>query len=133
MAKLIFVFIVFLLFVWRVQSGYHNGIMKEIVTILSGAISLAGVALLLLAISSYRAKAVSLFVLCVVGLAALGIVFKVCGLIFKPMLALGDVAVIGGVNKMFGAVMGAGEAIALSALFYYLYGYILDWIGRGAL
>ena len=107
--------------------------MKEIVTILSFVISLAGVALLFLAISSYRAKATSLFVLCVIGLAALGIVFKVCGLIFKPMLALGDAAVIGGVNRMFGAVMGAVEAVALSVLLYYIYGYILDWIGRGAL
>lgn len=131
MSKLIFVFIVFLLFVWRIQRGYHNGMMKEIVTILSSVISLAGVALLFLAISSYRAKAVSLFVLCVIGLAALGIVFKVCGLIFKPMLALGDTAVIGGVNRMFGAVMGAAEALALSVLFYYLYWCILGWIGRG--
>lgn len=133
MAKLIFVFIIFLLFIWRIRTGYHNGILREIVTILSGVISLASVALLFLAISSYREKALSMFAVCVIGLTALGIVFKVCRLIFRPILALGDISVIGGLNKLFGAAMGFAEAVALSCLFYYIYEYILDHLGWGVL
>lgn len=107
--------------------------MREIVTILSGIISLASVALIFFAISGYREKALSVFALSVIGLTVLGLVFKVCNLIFKPILALGDVAVIGGVNKLLGAVMGAAEAVALSCLCYYLFDYILGYIGVGVL
>ena len=46
MFRLIFVLIIFLLFIWRVKRGFANGIMKEIVTILSGVISLICVALI---------------------------------------------------------------------------------------
>lgn len=124
MRKIIFALIVFLLFVWRIKKGFRNGIMKEIVTILSGGIALVCVALILLAVSS-KDKAPSVFVLCLIGLAVLGIVYKLCSLIFRPILALSNVSVIGGFNKILGAVMGAAEAAIFSFLLYY----ILDYMG----
>lgn len=99
--------------------------MKEIVTILSGAVSLVSVALIFFAISSYIAKAMSALTLCVAGLIALGVVFKICSLIFRPILALSNFSVIGGFNKIMGAVMGAVEAVILSFLIYY----VLDRMG----
>lgn len=120
MTKLIFALIIFLLFIWRIKKGFHNGIMKEIVTILSGVISLISVALVFFAISSYREKALSVFTVCVIGLTVLGIVFKLCSLIFRPILALSNISVIGVFNKIMGAVMGAVEAAALSGLIYYV-------------
>ena len=133
MTKFIFVLIIFLLFIWRIRKGFHNGIMKEIVTILSGAISLVSVVLVFFAISSYREKALSVFALCVIGLVVLGVVFKLCGLIFKPILALSNISVIGMFNRIMGAIMGAAEAIALSFLLYYIFDQILDYMGRGVL
>ena len=125
MTKFIFVLIIFLLFIWRIRKGYHNGIMKEIVTILSGVVSLISVALVFFAISSYREKALSVFALCVIGLIVLGVVFKVCSLIFRPIMALGNISVIGVFNKAMGAAMGAVEAAALSYLLYRA----LDYMG----
>ena len=133
MAKLVFVSVIFLLFIWRIRAGYCNGVMREFVNILSGIISMASVLFLFFAISSYKEKAMSLFALCVIGLAVLGLVFKVCRLICRPLLAFGDISVISGVNKIFGAAMGAAEAVALSWLFYYIYEGILDHIGIGVL
>lgn len=98
--------------------------MKEIVTILSGGIALVSVALIFIAVSS-RDKAPSVFVLCVIGLVVLGIVYKLCSLIFRPILALSNISVIGGFNKILGAAMGAAEAAVLS---YFLY-IILDRLG----
>ncbi len=118
MRKFIFVLIVFLLFVWRIKKGFSNGIMKEIVNILSAIVSLVCVALVFFAISSLLAKAMSMLAVCVIGLILLGIVFKICGLIFRPILALSNISVIGGLNKMMGAIMGAAEAGMLSYLFY---------------
>lgn len=124
MTKFIFVLVVFLLFVWRIKKGFSNGIMKEIVNILSAVVSLVCVALVLLAISSLVAKALSTLVVCVFGLILLGIIFKICGLIFRPILSISNVSVIGGLNKILGAVLGAGEACALAYLLYRLLDYM---------
>lgn len=125
MTKFIFALIIFLLFIWRIRKGFRNGIMKEIVTILSGVISLISVALVFFAISSYREKALSMFALCVIGLAVLGAVFKLCSLILRPILALSNISVIGAFDSILGAVMGAVEAAAISCMVYY----VLDHMG----
>lgn len=125
MTKFIFVLIIFLVFVWRIKRGFGNGIMKEIANILSAVVSLVCVALLFMAAGSVMAKAMSTLMVCVIGLLLLGIVFKICSLIFRPILALGNLSVIGGINKIMGAVMGAAEACALSYLLYRA----LDYIG----
>lgn len=119
MTKFIFVLVIFLLFIWRIKKGFRNGIMREIVTIISGVIALISAGLAFFAYSSYRQKAPSLFALCAAGLIVTGIVFKLCNLIFRPILALSNLSIIGGLNKMLGAVMGAVEAAALSFLLYY--------------
>ena len=119
MAKFLFVLTVFLLFIWRIKKGFRNGVMREIVTIVSGAISLVSIALAFFAYSSYREKAPSLFALCVIGLVVIGIVFKLCNLIFRPIMALSNISVISGINRLFGAVMGAAEAALLSFLLYH--------------
>lgn len=125
MVKLIFVFIVFLLFVWRIKKGFANGIMGEIVTILSGAVSLICVALIFFAVTSMMVRAMSALTLSIIALILLGIIFKICSLIFAPLLALGNLSIIGGFNKMLGAVMGVLEACILAGVLYYA----LDYMG----
>lgn len=120
MTKIIFVMIIFLLFIWRIQRGFYNGIMRETVTLLSGAAALVSAALVFFAVSSYREKALSMFVLCVIGLSVLGIVFKICSLIFEPILALSNLSIIGGLDKILGGIMGAAEAVGLSCLIYFV-------------
>ena len=116
--KLAFAIAVCLLALWRAKRGFKNGILKEIVNILSGAISLVCVALVFYAVSSVMAGAMSTLTVCVIALIVLGILFKVCNLIFKPILALGDVAVVGGINKFLGAVLGLAEAGAIAYLVF---------------
>ena len=124
MAKFIFVVIVFLLFIWRIQRGFSNGVLKEIVTILSGVISLISLGLVFFAISSYMANAKSTLTFCIIGLVVIGIIFKLCSLVFRPILALDNVFLIGGLNKIMGAVIGAAEAVILSCLFYFVFDYM---------
>ena len=124
MVQLVFALIVFLIFIWRIKKGFANGIMKEIVTILSGVASLISVALLLFAVTSVMVKAMSTLTLSVIGLIVVGIVFKISSLIFTPVLALSNFSIIEGVNKLLGAVMGAVEACVLGGLLYYGLGYV---------
>ena len=124
MAKFIFVLIVFLLFIWRIQKGFGNGVLQEIVTILSGAVSLISLGLVFFAISSYIANARSTLVFCIIGLIVMGIIFKLCSLVFNPILALDNIFVIGGLNRIMGAVIGAAEAVILSCLLYFVFDYM---------
>ena len=50
--------------------------------------------------------------------------FRICSLIFKPLLALSSISLIGGLDKMLGAVLGALEACILSVVLYYVSGYL---------
>lgn len=124
MIKFIFVLAVFLLFVWRIKKGFSNGIMGEIVTIVSGFVALVCVALILFAITSVMVRATSTLIVCMIALILLGIVFKICSLIFRPILALSNISILEGFNKMLGAVMGVLEACVLTGILYYALGYI---------
>ena len=124
MVRLIFALIVFLLFVWRIKKGFANGVLKEIVTILSGVVSLVCVALIIFAVTSAMTNAFSLLTVCVAGLILLGIAFKICSLIFAPLLALSNISLIGGIDKLLGAVLGMIEACILSGILYFFSGYV---------
>lgn len=89
---------------------------------MSGAVSLVCVVLILFAITSVKVKAMSTLALCMIGLIVLGIAFRLCSLMFKPLLALSNIFVIGGLNKILGAVMGAAEACVIVFLVYYVLG-----------
>lgn len=122
MNTFIFAAAIFLLFIWRIHKGFQNGIMQEILNILSGVVSLICVVLLFFAVSSVAVKAMSTLTVCIIGLVLLGIVFKICHLIFKPLLGITNISVISGFNKLLGAVMGAAEAVLLSCLLYKVLG-----------
>lgn len=124
MIKLVSAVVVLIIFVWRVKRGFHDGMMKEIVHILSGIISLVCLALIVFAVNSFRMKATNTLVLCIVGLIVLGVIFKICNLIFAPLLLLGNISVIGFFNSIFGAVLGAAEATAIVMILYKVLSYL---------
>ncbi len=113
-----FAAVVLLLFIWRTRGGYACGLMQEIVNLLSGVISLACVALVFLAVTSAMNKSTHILTACIVALILLGILFKICRLIFAPLLAVGSISIVSGINKMLGAVMGAAEACLLAYFSY---------------
>jgi len=113
-----FAAVVFLLFIWRIRGGYACGMMQEVVNLLSGVISLACVALVFLAVTSAMNKSTHILTVCIIALVLLGILFKICRLIFAPLLAVGSISIVSGINKLLGAVMGAAEACLLAYFSY---------------
>lgn len=107
-----------LLFIWRIKGGYASGMMQEIVNILSGVVALVCVALVFLAVSSAASKSGHTLAACIIALIFLGIAFKVCNLILKPLLAVSNIFLVSGINKLLGAVLGALEAGLLAYVFY---------------
>lgn len=108
--------VILLFFLWRVRRGYASGMMQEIANILSGVVALVCVVLIFFAISSARGKSMHVLAACIVALILLGICFKICSLIFRPLLAVDKICIVGGINKFLGAVLGAVEALLLAFL-----------------
>lgn len=116
--KIVFIVIILLLAVWRVRKGFKNGMIKEIVSIFSVIAAFICISLLFLTVSSIVAKTFSVLTVCIVGLIGFGIIYKLCGLIFKPITAIVNVSFIHGLDKLLGAVMGLAEAILCAYLLY---------------
>ncbi len=120
---MILIVITLLLAVWRVKKGFRNGMTKELTNIFSIAVSCVCITLIFLAVSSVVARTFSVLTVCIVGLIGIGILFKLCNLIFKPVTAILNISVIHGLDKLLGAILGLGEAAICS---YFLF-YIIDY------
>lgn len=106
--------VILLLLIWRVRRGFACGMMQEIANILSGVVALVCVILILFAINSAIGKTMHVLAACIVALILLGICFKICSLIFRPLLAVDKICIVSGINKFLGAVLGAAEACLLA-------------------
>ena len=118
--KMTFVLLSFVLAVWKVKKGFHNGMMKEIVNILSAVISCVCIALVFLTISSVVARTFSTLTVCIAGLTGIGIIYKFCNLIFRPITAIVNVSIINGLDKISGAIIGLCEALIFSWFMYHM-------------
>ena len=121
--KIAFIVIICLLTVWRIKKGFKNGLLKEIINILSIIVSCVCISLVFLSISSVVAHTFSVLAVCIVGLIALGIVFKLCNLIFKPITAIVNISLINGLDKLAGAILGIAEAAVFSYFIYWVMNY----------
>lgn len=118
MAAFAFAAVVLLVMVWRIRGGYACGMLQEMVNLVSGAIALVCVALIFLAVGSAMTGSMHVLTACVIALVLLGIVFKLCRLIFEPLLAVGNISIVSGINKLLGAALGAAEAFLLAYFSY---------------
>lgn len=117
--------VMLVMLIWRVRRGYACGMMQETANVLSGTVALVCVLLIFFAINSVRGKSMHVLAACIVALILLGICFKICSLIFRPLLAVEKISVVSGINKILGAVLGAVEACLLAFLFIK----VLDYFG----
>lgn len=106
--------VVLALLIWRVRRGFACGMMQEIANILSGVVALVCVVLIFFAINSVRGKTMHVLAACIVALILLGICFKICSLVLRPLLAIDKICIVSGINKFLGAVLGAAEACLLA-------------------
>lgn len=123
MVAFAFAAVVLLVMVWRIRGGYACGMLQEMVNLVSGTIALVCVALVFLAVGSAMTKSMHVLAACVIALVLLGIVFKLCRLIFTPLLAMGNISIVSGINKLLGAALGAAEAFLLAYFSYKVLAY----------
>ncbi len=121
--KIIYILIFILLMVWRIKKGFSNGMLKELVNVFSAVISCICIALIFFAVVSAKTQKFTVLAICVISLAVIGIVYKFCTLIFKPLMAVSNVSVIGSLNKFLGAILGLCEAFIFIAFLCYILKY----------
>ena len=100
-----------LLAVWRAWRGYKNGFAEEIYRLISLVAALFVLALLLMAVSSFRADDMKNGIISVILLIITGIVLHLFGIIMKSLKAIAKLPIISFLNSLLGLAAGIAEVI----------------------
>ena len=101
-------------------SGYKNGMVKEIISLVSLVILCAVVALIANGIGSYHSGRIFNLIIVIVLLAAIGILHHVLNVVFFSAKVISKLPVIRFANKLLGAVFGVLEVVLLLWTVYVL-------------
>ena len=107
-----------LLAVWRAWRGYKNGFAEEIYRLISLVAALFVLALLLMAVSSFRADDMKNGIISVILLIITGIVLHLFGIIMKSLKAIAKLPIISFLNGLLGLAAGIAEVIVGAWIMY---------------
>lgn len=107
-----------LLAVWRAWRGYKNGFAEEIYRLISLVAALFVLALLLMAVSSFRADDMKNGIISVILLIITGIVLHLFGIIMKSLKAIAKLPIISFLNSLLGLAAGIAEVIVGAWIMY---------------
>lgn len=107
-----------LLAVWRAWRGYKNGFAEEIYRLISLVAALFVLALLLMAVSSFRADDMKNGIISVILLIITGIVLHLFGIIMKSLKAIAKLPIISFLNCLLGLAAGIAEVIVGAWIMY---------------
>ena len=107
-----------LLAVWRAWRGYKNGFAEEIYRLISLVAALFVLALLLMAVSSFRADDMKNGIISVILLIITGIVLHLFGIIMKSLKAIAKLPIISFLNSLLGLAAGIAEVIVWAWIMY---------------
>ena len=116
----ILLIIVILAAIGKMVSGYKNGMVKEIISLVSLVILCAVVALIANGIGSYHSGRIFNLIIVIVLLAAIGILHHVLNVVFFSAKVISKLPVIRFANKLLGAVFGVLEVVLLLWTVYVL-------------
>ena len=107
-----------LLAVWRAWRGEMNGFAEEIYRLISLVAALFVLALLLMAVSSFRADDMKNGIISVILLIITGIVLHLFGIIMKSLKAIAKLPIISFLNRLLGLAAGIAEVIVGAWIMY---------------
>ena len=107
-----------LLAVWRAWRGYKNGFAEEIYRLISLVAALFVLALLLMAVSSFRADDMKNGIISVILLIITGIVLHLFVIIMKSLKAIAKLPIISFLNRLLGLAAGIAEVIVGAWIMY---------------
>lgn len=114
------VILIALILLWRIAEGFHRGMVKEIVSLISLIVLSLTVVLLSSALSSYFEKDIVSMVAAIIMLLILLIAHRLLSFLFFSAKLISKLPVIKFANKLMGAVFGAAETVLLIWTMYAL-------------
>lgn len=116
--------IIALIFIARIVTGFKRGMVKEIISIISLIIAVVCIALIVSAVGSYMDEKIGKTIQMVLILFAVCIVYRLVNVLFTSLKLISELPVINWLNKLLGAVLGAGEAVLIVGLLVH---FIKNW------
>ena len=102
----------------KIRDGYKNGIVKEIISLVTLIVMGIMIVLISNGLHSYMEKEIVGVIIAVVLLALLGIVHHMLSVVFFSAKMISKLPVIHWVNKLLGAVFGVLEVILILQIVY---------------
>ena len=118
------VIVIILIVIWRMRTGFRNGMVQELLSLVAMAIAGLCAYLILGAIGSYLNREIGRLIQIIVLLVAIGTVYKLANLIFTSIKLVSKLPVIRGADKLFGGILGIVEGLAI--VMYVLY-WLKNW------
>lgn len=111
------------LVVFKIVTGYKQGMVKEIISFVSLIITCIVVVLIGAGLHSYMDKQIVGIIITVVLLAIVGIVHHLLNIVFFSAKVISKLPIISWADKLLGMVVGVAEVVILLWTLYILMGY----------
>ena len=107
-----------LLAAWRAWRGFKNGLAEEIYRLISLVAALFVLALVIMAVASFRSDEIKNGVISVILLIIIGILLHLFGIIMKSLKAIVKLPIISFLNSVLGLAAGIAEIIVAAWIMY---------------
>lgn len=102
--------VIALIFIWRMATGFHKGMVQELISLVAMAAAGVCVVLILGAVGSYIDREIAQVVQTVLVLLVVCFVYKLVHLLFTSLELVSKMPLVKGADKLLGLVIGFVEA-----------------------
>lgn len=102
--------VIALIFIWRMATGFHKGMVQELISLVAMAAAGVCVVLILGAVGSYIDREIAQVVQTVLVLLVVCFVYRLVHLLFTSLELVSKMPLVKGADKLLGLVIGFVEA-----------------------
>lgn len=102
--------VIALIFIWRMATGFHKGMVQELISLVAMAAAGVCVVLILGAVGSYIDREIAQVVQTVLVLLVVCFVYRLVHLLFTSLELVSKMPLVNGADKLLGLVIGFVEA-----------------------
>lgn len=116
----IFLILIGIVLIWRVVEGFRVGMVREIISFVSLIVMAVGIALLGVALSSYREQDMIKMIIALILFLVLCILHRIINFVFFSAKVISKLPVVHGVDRLLGGVIGVMETVIVVWVLFFL-------------
>lgn len=105
---------------WRVITGFKEGMVKEIISFVSLVVMSVAIILLAIALNSYMGQNIMKMIVAVILLLVLCIAHRIISVVFFSAKLIAKLPVVHGLDRLLGGVVGVMETVVILWVVYAL-------------